>query len=66
MKERNILYQNTSDFLGLPDVLYMTGNFNWLAIPTSSLLTFQTLSPKSPKIQINSLKALLESGNITV
>lgn len=27
-KERNILYQNTTDFLGLPEVLYMTGNFN--------------------------------------
>lgn len=43
-KERNILCQNTTDFLGLPDMLYMTGNFNWLAIPTSFLLTFQTVS----------------------
>lgn len=61
-KERNILYQNTIYFLGLPEVLYMTGNFNWLAIPTSSLLTFQNLSHKPPKIQINDLKVLSESG----
>lgn len=47
-KERNILCQNTTDFLGLPDMLYMAGNFNWLAIPTSFLLIFQTVS-QTPK-----------------
>lgn len=43
-KERNLIYQDTADFMGLVELLSRIGNFSWLSVSTSSLLTFQAFS----------------------